>query len=222
MWSTDFKHKFLPKTHFGRVKCIFVNPAKKSSHKVQKGLRGVQEKQRTVYFQIFFFLEFNLWIRKMPLWQLCWELLGKFETFSPKVKKGFELPFLQNLFPQKFLVHTFPMKFWDFFPGYPQMLNSFSPKHFFGKMLVWTIRMQIWWHLRHFSPESWKSSAQVHKLLEKNDFNGKVFSFKNLLWTHGVQFWLTFRIFWPEARKSLAQSQKLMGKTFSGEKDFLL
>ena len=146
----------------------------------------------------------------------------KFETFAPKVKKGFELPFLQNLYPQKLLSDTFPRKVWDFFPENPQMLNSFSPKHFFGKLLVWTVRMQIWWYLRHFSPQFWKSSAQVHKLLEKKDFNWKIFSFENLLWTHRVQFWLTFRNFWPEARKSLAQSQKLMGKTFSDEKVFLL
>ena len=146
----------------------------------------------------------------------------KFETFFPKVKKWFELPFLQNLFPQKFLLHTFRTKFWLLFPETPQVLNSFSPNLFFVKMLVWTSGMNLWWYLRHFSPESWKSSAQVHKLLEKKDFNLKIVSFENLLWTHRVQFWLTFRTFWPEARKSLAQSQKLLGKTFSGDKVFLL
>ena len=146
----------------------------------------------------------------------------KFETFFRKVKKWFELIFLKNLFPQNFLPYTFPPEVWDVYPENPQVLNSFSPKHFFGKMLVWTSRMQLWWYLRHFCPESWKSSAQVHKLLEKKVFNLKIFSLENLIWTHRVQFWLTFRIFWPEARKSLAQSQKLMGKTFSGEKVFLL
>ena len=70
MCSADFKQKFLPKTPFGRVKWIIDNPAKNSRHKVPKVLRGVRENQRTVYFQLFF-LEFILWIRRMPLWQLC-------------------------------------------------------------------------------------------------------------------------------------------------------
>ena len=145
----------------------------------------------------------------------------KFETFFLKVKKWFELPFLQNLFPQKILLDASPPKVWDFSPENPQVLNCFSPKHFFGKTLVWTGRMQLWWYLRHFSPESWKSSAQIHKLMGKNDFSLKVFSFENLLWTHSAQFWLTFRLFWTEAQKSLAQSQNLMGKIFHGETVFL-
>ena len=35
--------------------------------------------------------------------------------------------------------------------------------------------MQLWWCLRHFSPESWKSSAQIQKLMENNDFKLKDF-----------------------------------------------
>ena len=81
-------------------------------------------------------------------------------------------------------------------------------------MLVCTSGMKLWWCLRHFSQESWKSSAQVHKLMEKNDFSLKIFSFEHLFWTKRVQLYLTFRTFWTEARKSLAQSQKLIGKTF--------
>ena len=146
----------------------------------------------------------------------------KFETFFPKVKKWFELNFLQNLFPQKFLPYTFRRKSEIFSLKIRKCRIHFLHNFFFGKMLVWTSRMQFWWYLRFFSPETWKSSAQVHKLLEKKDFNLKVFSFENLLWTHRVQFWLTFRIFWPEARKSLAQSQKPMEKTSSGGKVFLL
>ena len=222
MWSADFKLKFLPKTPFELVECIIENRAKIFSHEVQKVFRGVRENQRTVYFQIFF-LEFILWIRKKPFWQLCSELLGKTLKLSlPKSINDSIYLFLHNLFPQKILLDTFPPKIWGFFPDNRKLLNSFSPKHFYGKLLVWTRRTQLWWYLRHFPPESPKSSAQIQKLMEKNEFNLKVFSFENLLWTHRVQFWLTFRIFWTEAQKSLAQNQKLMGKTFSGEKVLLL
>ena len=75
--------------------------------------------------------------------------------------------FMQNLFPQMFLPDTFPPKVWDFSPEIPKKLNYFSTKPFFGKMLVWTGRMPLWWELRHFSPEYWKSSARFHNWWRK-------------------------------------------------------
>ena len=145
-----------------------------------KSFCAVSEKIKELYTSKIFFLEFILWIRRMLFWQLWWELLGKSLKLSLlKTINDSEYLFLQKLFPQKFLPDTFPPKFWDFFPESPQVLNAFSPKHFFNKMLAWTGRMHLWYCLRHFSPESWKSSAQIQKLIEKKDCKLKVFSSKS-------------------------------------------
>ena len=189
MWSADFKQKFLPKTPFGRVKCINDSPAKHSSHKDQKVLRGVRENQRTVFFQCFFFLEFILWIRRKPFWQLCWELLGKSLKLSlPKWMNVSNYLFSAKFVPPEISSRHFSAENLRFFPWKSASVEFFFSITFFGKMLVWTSRMQLWWYLRHFSPESWKSSAQIHKLMQENEFKWKVFSFENLLWTHRVQF----------------------------------
>ena len=151
----------------------------------------------------------------MPLWQLCWEFLGKsLKPPFPKSKNDSNYPFCKICSLRNFFQTLSRRKSETFSLKIRKCWIHFLHNFFFGRMLAWTIRMQNWWYLRHFWPESWKSSAQVHKLLEKNDFNWRVFSSENCLWTHKVQFWLTFRIFWPEARKLLAQSQKLMGKFF--------
>ena len=72
--------------------------------------------------------------------------------------------------------------------------------------------MQLWWCLRHFSPECWKSSAKITNWWRKMILIRKIFSFENVLWAHRGQFYWTFRIFWPEAPKSSAQNQQLMRK----------
>ena len=116
MWSADFKQKFLPKTHFGRLKCIIDNPPKNSSHENQKVLRGVRENQRIVYFQKFFFLEFMLCIRRMPFWQLCWELLGKgLKLYLPKSIKDSNYLFFAKFVPSKISSRHFPTEFLRFF-----------------------------------------------------------------------------------------------------------
>ena len=183
---------------------------------------AVSEQIRELYTSKFFFLEFILWIRKMPLWQLCWELLGKSLKLSlPKSINDSNYFFCTICSLRTFSRH-YPAEILRFFPSKSACVDFFFTKSLFGKLLVWTRRMQLWWYSRHFLPESWKSSEQIHKLMEKNDFILKSFSFENLLWTHRVQFYLTFRTFRTEARKSLSQSQRLMGKFFSCEKVFLL
>ena len=182
MWSADLKQKFLPKNPFGRVKYKLDNPAKNSSHEVRKLLSGVRENQRTVYFQIFFFLEIILRICRLPFWQLCWELLGKCLKLSlPKSKTDPNYVFNAKSSPPKISSKHFPAEILRFFPWNPKVLNSFSRKHFFGELLVWRGRMPLWWWLRHFSPESRKSSARIHKLMEKNDFNSIFFLWKDRL-----------------------------------------
>ena len=178
MWSADFKQNFLPKTPFGRVNCIFDKPAKNSSHKVQKLLRGVREKQRTIYFQ-FFFLEFVLWIRRLPLWRLFWQFLGKSLKLSFPKSKMIRITLFAKFVPSENSSSHFPDKILTFFPWNSASVELIFSKFFFVKMLVWTSGMKLWWCLRHFSPESWKSSAQVHKLMEKNDFFWKFFPSKN-------------------------------------------
>ena len=126
-----------------------------------------------------FFLEFIIWSRRLSFWQLCWEVSRESLKLSlPKSKNDLNYLFYAKFVPSEISSRHFPAKFWGFFPENPKVLNSFSPKPFFGKLLVWTVRMQLWWYLRHFSSESWKSSAQIHKLMEKTDFNSKVFSLR--------------------------------------------
>ena len=115
MWDAYFKQKCRPKTPFVRVKCVIHNPAKNSSHKVQKNLRCVQENQTTLYFHFF--------PRFYPLNTLnavVTPLLGtfgeKFETFSPKVNKWFELRFLCKICSLRNFFQTLSRRNSEIFP----------------------------------------------------------------------------------------------------------
>ena len=100
MWGADFKQKILPKTHSGRVKYIFTNPAENCSHEAGKLLLGLRENQRTVYFQKFYRLKFILWSRKMPIWQVCWEFFGKSLKLSlPNSKNDLNYLFYAKFVP---------------------------------------------------------------------------------------------------------------------------
>ena len=137
---------------------------------------GVRKRVRAFYFQKCFFLEFNLWIRRILFWQLCWELSGKSLNISlSNSKKDFNYVFYEKFVPSGISSRHSHAEILRFFPWKSESVEFFFSEPFFGKMLVWTGRMQLWWHLRHFSPKSWKSSAQSHKLMEKNDFNLKIF-----------------------------------------------
>ena len=115
----------------------------------------------------------------MPFWQLCWELLGKSLKFFSQIQKvNWNTFFYVKFVRSEISFQDFPAEFLRFFPWKPESVECFSSKTIFGKLLVWTGRMQLWWYLRHFSPHSWKSSAQIHKLMEKTELISTDFSSK--------------------------------------------
>ena len=99
---------------------------------MSKNFCAVSDKIGELYISKFSFLAFILWIRRMLFWHLCWELLGESLKGSlPKTINDSNNLFMQNLFPQKYLLDSLLPKFWEFSPESPKVLISFSPKHFF-------------------------------------------------------------------------------------------
>ena len=106
----------------------------------------------------------------MLFWHLCWELLGKsLKRSLPKSINDSNYLFYAKFVPSEYSYRHFTAEILWFFPWKSERVEFFFSKTFFCKMLVWTSRMQQWWYLRHFLPESWKSSARIHKLMEKKD-----------------------------------------------------
>ena len=127
-------------------------------------------------------LKFILLIRRMPLWQLCWELLGKNLKLSlPKSINDSNYVFYAKSVPSEISSRHFPAEILRFFHWNSEKVELFFDKTFFGKMVVWTGKMPLCWELQHFSPESWKSSARIHKLMEKNAFKSKFFFLRKAL-----------------------------------------
>ena len=143
---------------------------------------SVPRKSKNCILPKVFFLKFILWSRRMLFWQLCWEISGESLKLShPNSKNDLYYLFYAKFVPSKISSRLFSAEILRFFPWKHERVKSFSVEHFFCKLLVWTVRRQLWWHLLHFSPESWKSSAQIHKLMEETDFNSIFFLRKALL-----------------------------------------
>ena len=143
---------------------------------MSKNFCAVSEKIGELYTSNISFLAFILWIRRMLFWHLCWELLGKnLKRSLPKSINDWNYLFYAKFVLSEFSFRHFTAEILRFLPWKSESVEFFFSKTFFCKMLVWTSRMQLWWYLRHFLPESWKSSARIHKLMEKKDLNLKDF-----------------------------------------------
>ena len=135
-----------------------------------------------------FFLEFILWIHRMPFWQLCWELLLKSSKLSiPKSKIDWKKLFYASYVPSEYTSRHFPTEILRNFSWKSESVEFSFRNQVFGRMLLRTRRKQLWW-----VPEvSWLNPVNHHLKVrnwwEKFLLVRKFLSFKKL-WHCSAQF----------------------------------